>query len=161
MFKAEFRRLIHNDLHHDCKSYQLHAIIGRPVPLLKPNRDRTVNMGRMTTLKKKSPHPWPRSKTRSYRAYQATQTPLFSNTLMLPFDTQVCHEYQICFTFRWIMKVILEITFSDLKVDSNFDDNYWQSCTKTHLILPPGPAMSDGALQRGLIVQWDMKACSR
>ena len=39
----------------------------------------------------------------------ATQTPLFSNPLMLPIDTQVCHERQICWRFHWILKVILEM----------------------------------------------------
>ena len=62
--------------------------------------------------KKYSPHPWPRSQTRSYRAYQDTQTPLFSNPLMLPFDTQVCHKWQICLRFHQIIKVILEMAFS-------------------------------------------------
>ena len=45
-------------------------------------------------------------------AYQATQTPLFLNPLMLPFDTQVCHEHQICLRFHWMLKVILEMAFS-------------------------------------------------
>ena len=59
-----------------------------------------------------SPHPWSRCQSWSHRAYQVTQTPLFSNTLMLPFDNQVCHEYQICIRFQWILKVILEMAFS-------------------------------------------------
>ena len=48
----------------------------------------------------------------SYRAYQATQTPLFSNPLMSPFDTQVYHECQICLRFHRILTVILEMAFS-------------------------------------------------
>ena len=55
------------------------------------------------------PHPWPRCQTRSYHAYQATQTPLFSNPWMLPFDTQLC---QICLRFHQILKLILEMAFS-------------------------------------------------
>ena len=73
-----------------------------------PPRAHTINLGRMTTQKKIFPHPWPRSETWSYRAYRATQTPLFLNPLMLlPFDTQVCHERQICLRFHWILKVNL------------------------------------------------------
>ena len=52
------------------------------------------------------PHLWSRCQTRSYRAYQVTQTPLLSNPLM------VCHECQICLRFHWILKVILEMAFS-------------------------------------------------
>ena len=63
-------------------------------------------------FEKYSPHPWPRSQTRSYCTDQATQTPLFSNPLMLPFDTQVCHERQICLRFHQLLKVILEMAFS-------------------------------------------------
>ena len=74
-------------------------------------RAHTVKLGRMTTWKN-SPHPWSRCQTRSYHPYQVTQTPLFSNTLMLPFDNQVCHECQICLRFHWILKVILEMAFS-------------------------------------------------
>ena len=33
-------------------------------------------------------------------AYQATQILLSSNPLILPFDTQVCHERQICLRFH-------------------------------------------------------------
>ena len=36
---------------------------------------------------KKFPHPWPHCQTQFYRAYQATQTSLFSNPLMSPSDT--------------------------------------------------------------------------
>ena len=61
---------------------------------------------------KYSSHPRPHSETRSNRAYHATQTPLFSNPLMLPFDTQVCQERQNCLRFHWILKVILEMAFS-------------------------------------------------
>ena len=61
--------------------------------------------------KKNHPAPSYAAKTQSYRAYRATQTSLFSNSLMLPFDTQVCHERQICSRFHQILKVILEITF--------------------------------------------------
>ena len=57
-------------------------------------------------------HPWAHCQTRSYRAYQAFQTPLFSNPLMLPFDAQVCNECQICLRFHRILKVILEMAFS-------------------------------------------------
>ena len=32
--------------------------------------------------------------------------------MMLPFDTQVCHEGQICLRFHQILNVILEMTFS-------------------------------------------------
>ena len=53
-----------------------------------------------------------RGQTRSYRAYHATQTPLFSNLLMLPLDTEVCHESQICLRFHRILNVILEMAFS-------------------------------------------------
>ena len=56
-------------------------------------------------------HPLPHCQSRSYRAYQATRTPMFSNPLMLPFDTQMCHEYQICLRFHRILKVILEMAF--------------------------------------------------
>ena len=50
-------------------------------------------------------HPWPCCQTQSYRAYPATQTPLFSNHLMWPFDTQVCHEPQICLRYwKWFQK---------------------------------------------------------
>ena len=52
------------------------------------------------------PPPRPHSQTQSYRAYQATQIPLFSNPLMLPFDTQVCHEHLICLRFHWILYFI-------------------------------------------------------
>ena len=51
------------------------------------------------------PHPWPHCQTQSYHAYQATQTPLFSNPLMSPFDTKVCHECQICLRFHRILKM--------------------------------------------------------
>ena len=64
----------------------------------------------MTMLKYPS-YPWPRCQTRSYHAYQATQSPLFSNSVMLPFDTQVRHECQICKGFHQILKVILEMFF--------------------------------------------------
>ena len=63
-------------------------------------------------LEKKFPHPWPHSQTGSYHAYQATQTPLFSNPLMLLFDTQVCHKREIYLRFHQILKVILEMAFS-------------------------------------------------
>ena len=33
------------------------------------------------------------------------QTPMFSNPLMLPFNTQVCHQCQMCLRFNWILKV--------------------------------------------------------
>ena len=62
--------------------------------------------------RKKIPHPWPRCKTRSYRASPTTQTPLFSNPLMSPFDPQVYHERQICLGFHRILKVVLEMVFS-------------------------------------------------
>ena len=62
--------------------------------------------------KKNSLQPWPCSQTQSYCTYQATQTPLFSNLLMLPFDTHVCHLRQIYLRFHWILKVILEMAFS-------------------------------------------------
>ena len=74
-------------------------------------RAHTVKLGRMTT-RKKIPHPWPHSQTGSYHAYQATQTPLFSNPLMLLFDTQVCHKREIYLRFHQILKVILEMAFS-------------------------------------------------
>ena len=61
---------------------------------------------------KNFPHPWLHCQTRSYRAYRATKTPLFSNPLMSPFDTQVYHEHQICLRFHRILKVILEMAFS-------------------------------------------------
>ena len=39
--------------------------------------------------------------------------PIVLETLMLPFDAQVCHERQICCKrFHWIFKVILEMAFS-------------------------------------------------
>ena len=38
--------------------------------------------------------------------------PLFLNHLMLPFDTQVCHEHQICLRCHRILKVILQMAFS-------------------------------------------------
>ena len=41
----------------------------------------------------------------------STQTPLLSNPLMSPFDTQVSHERQICLRFHRILKVILEMAF--------------------------------------------------
>ena len=48
---------------------------------------------------KNSLHPRPCSKTWSYLAYQATQTPLFSKLLTLPFDTQVCHNAKFAYDF--------------------------------------------------------------
>ena len=64
-------------------------MIGRTVLLLKsPQRGGWPH-------EKNPPHPWPHCQTWSYHTYQATQTPLFSNPLILPFDTQVCHECQI------------------------------------------------------------------
>ena len=35
------------------------------------------------------------------------------NPLMLPFDSQVCHGCQVCLRFHWILKVILEMAFSE------------------------------------------------
>ena len=63
---------------------------------------------------KNSFHLRPHCQTRSNRAYQATQTPLSSDSLMLPFDTQVCHECQICLRLHRILEVILEMAFSAL-----------------------------------------------
>ena len=133
-----------------CASLRVESLadpIGRTVPLLKPPRAHTVKLGRMMTTR--SPPPlWSRCQSRSYRAYQVTQTPLFSERLRLPFDNQVCHACQICLRFHWILKVILEMSFSAhctsiwMKVESNFYDHYWQNCQKMHL--PPGSSMRDG-----------------
>ena len=46
--------------------------------------------------------------------------------------------------------MILEMAFFgtlhiDLKVESNFYDNYYQSCTKMHLMLRPGLVIRDGS----------------
>ena len=43
---------------------------------------------------------------------QLIRPPLFSNPLMLPFDTQVCHKCQICLRFHQILKAILEMACS-------------------------------------------------
>ena len=89
--------------------------MGRTVPLLRPpqspSTEPTLLSWRIWPRKKVFPHLWPRCQTQFYRAYQATQTPLFSNPLISPFDTQVCHERQICLKFHRILKVILEMAF--------------------------------------------------
>ena len=40
-----------------------------------------------------------------------SETLLFSNPLMSPFDSEVCHECEICWRFHGILKVILEMAF--------------------------------------------------
>ena len=108
-----------------------------------------------------STHPWSRCQTQSNCAYQATQTPL-----MLPFDTQVCHEHQICLRFHWILKVIFRNGFfstlhTDLKVKSNFYDHYQQSCKKKHLLLAPVRLMRDGAPKWGELCSRALKRGQR
>ena len=85
--------------------------IGRTVPLLKPPQGPHLIWGGWPPEKNFS-HPWPCCQTRFYFVYQATQTPLFLNPLMSPFDTQVYHKRQICLRFHWILRVILEMAFS-------------------------------------------------
>ena len=80
-------------------------------PATNHPRAHTVKMGKITT-RKNLPQPPAILLNRAYHAYQATQTPLFSNPLMLPFDTQVCHECPIRLRFHWILQVILEKAFS-------------------------------------------------
>ena len=115
---------------------------------------------------KYSPHPWSRSQTRSYRAYQVTQTPFFSNPLMLPFDTQVCHERQICLRFRRILKVTLEMAFSThctliWKLNRIFRTRI-SKVANMHLMLRSVPVTAHHWAHRwGKIVQWCMKAWSR
>ena len=112
---------------------------------------------------KNSPHPWPHCQTQSYRSYQASQTPLFSNPLILRFDTQVCHEHQICLRFHRILKVILEIAFSthctqiwklnqiSLTIISKVAWKYFWCC---HWVRQCVTAPHSG----GKIVQWSVKA---
>ena len=107
--------------------------IGRTVPLLKPPQSPVTLPN--PVLSRLSGHSDPI---------------VLENPLMLPFDRQVCYGCQICVRFNWILKIILEMAFSehsryiDLKFESNFYDNYLQSCQKMHLLLPPGSSMRDG-----------------
>ena len=80
--------------------------------VLKPSLSPHCQAGEDDHAKKNPSYPWPHCQTWSYRTYQPSQTQLFLNTLMLPFDTQVCQEHQICLRFHRILKVILEMAFS-------------------------------------------------
>ena len=61
------------------------------------------------------------------------KNPLFSNPLMSPFDTQVCHERQICLRFHQILKVILKWLFGTLHTDlKSWIEFLWQLLAKMH-----------------------------
>ena len=118
------------------------------------------------------PHPtphWPRCQTRSYRAYQATQTPLFSNTLVSPFDTQVCHKRQICFRIHRILKVVLEMAFSAHctqiwklnRISMTIISKVTRKCIWCCGWVQRCVTASHWARRWGNIVKWGMKAWSR
>ena len=116
------------------------------------------------------PHPWPRSQTRSYRAYHATQAPLFSRLLMLPLDTEVCCESQICLRFHGIFRnVILEMTFSahctsiwkSNPIPRSVISKVVQKCIWCCGRVQRCVTASHWARRWGKIVLWCMKAWSR
>ena len=133
------------------------------------HRAHIVKLGRMATWKINPLHPWPPCRTHSYRAYQTTQTPLFPNPLMLPFDTEVCHVRQICLIFHRILKMILEMAFSahctqiwklnriSMIIISKVARKCIWCCHRVQRCVT-APLC---AHRRGKIVQWSMKVWSR
>ena len=97
-------------------------------------------------MKKKFPHPWPRCK------------PVLI-ALIRPLGPH-CYWTLWCYSgvprMSSLLKISLDIESDfrngffrtlhiDLEVESNFQDQYWQSCTRMHLMLQPGSVMRDGS----------------
>ena len=121
-------------------------------------RAHSVKSRMMTT-----PHPG------SVCANQATKTLLFSNPLMSLFETQMCHERQICLKVYRILKVILENGFSahctqiwklnliSMTIISKVARKCIWCCGRIRRCV----TAPHWARRWGNIVQWGMKARSR
>ena len=126
-------------------------------------RAHTVNLGRMT-MQKIPPTPGHAPKPSLISLIRSLRPHCSQNPLMLPFDTQVCHECQICLRFNRILKVILEIAFQHIaqrfeglieflwsllaKLDENaFDAAIWSSNTWWHTTV--GGKLCSGAWKCG------------
>ena len=138
--------------------------IGRTVPLLKPPQGSHCSAGE-DDKKKFTPTPTGHP-AKHFRAYQATQTPLFSKPLMSPFDTQVCHERHICLRFHQILQVILEMAFSEhcaqiWKLNwismTIISKSAWKCISYCHQV----QRCMTAPYGWGKIVQWGLKAWSR
>ena len=75
----------------------------------------TVKLGRMTTRKNPpTPTPGHAAEPGLIVLIRPLRPHYSRNPLMLPFNSQVCHERPICLRFHWILKVVLEMSFLNI-----------------------------------------------
>ena len=138
--------------------------IGRTVPLLKPPQSPHCHLGAVDHVKILPP-PLATRQARSYHAYRATQTPLFSKPLDL---AQLCHGNKICSKPALTRKLTLVLAFpahciSNCKLNGISWTNISKITLNTANERPlPFRCAADPLLGQevGENVQWSMKAWS-
>ena len=103
----------------------------------------------------------PTSQTRSYRAYEAIETPLFSNHLMLPrCITNVKFAQDFIGYWKWFYKWLFSTLNIDLKDESN-SSKIAQKCIWCCGRVQRCVTAPHWARRWGNIVQWGMKVCGQ